>query len=87
MSHKKFKPVVETLRKCTDLIINTLTSTNLNNGLIKDLNNKIKLIKKHVSDGYKNCNHLRSRIILCSKFYAHKPKKRSSNVSLLNLFS
>lgn len=86
LTHKKFKPVVETLLKYTDFIKNTLTYTNLTNGPIEGINNKIKLIKR-VSYGYRNYNHLRNRIILCSKLYAYRPKKRLSNVSLLNLYN
>ncbi len=38
------------------------------------INNKIKLIKR-TSFGYGNYNHLRNRILLCSKLYAPKNKK------------
>ncbi|HCD4041448.1 TPA: transposase, partial [Staphylococcus aureus] len=38
------------------------------------INNKIKLIKR-TSFGYGNYNHLRNRILLCSKLYAPKSKK------------
>ncbi|KIT74389.1 ISL3 family transposase, partial [Staphylococcus aureus] len=47
---------------------------NLSNGPLEGINNKIKLIKR-TSFGYGSYNHLRNRILLCSKLYAPKSKK------------
>ncbi len=60
---------------------NTFDYYNLSNGPLEEINNKIKLIKR-TSFGYGNYNHLRNRILLCSKLYALKSKKevKLSNV-------
>ncbi|REI29285.1 hypothetical protein DOS81_07160 [Staphylococcus felis] len=56
------------------MIENTIAYKDFTNGPIEGINNKIKLIKR-VSFGYKNYNHLRNRIILCSRLYASTVKK------------
>ncbi|HDA0784718.1 TPA: ISL3 family transposase, partial [Staphylococcus aureus] len=43
--------------------------------------NKIKLIKR-TSFGYGSYNHLRNRILLCSKLYAPKSKKEVKQCSV-----
>lgn len=72
--HTKLKTVIRSLRKYIEYIKNTIEYNNLTNGPIEGINNKIKLIKR-VSFGYRNYNHLRNRIILCSRLYANQTKK------------
>ncbi|RZI01143.1 transposase, partial [Staphylococcus condimenti] len=48
--------------------------SNLTNGPLEGINNKIKLIKR-VSFGYRNFTNLRNRIILCTRLFSSNPKK------------
>ena len=65
----KLRPVIRTLRKLAPLIENTINYSNLTNGPIEGINNKIKLIKR-VSFGYRNYDNLRNRIIISSRLFA-----------------
>ncbi|HAR7074714.1 TPA: ISL3 family transposase, partial [Staphylococcus aureus] len=65
---------IKTLNRHENFIKNTFDYYNLSNGPLEGINNKIKLIKR-TSFGYGNYNHLRNRILLCSKLYAPKSKK------------
>ena len=60
-----------------------MTYSNLTNGPLEGINNKIKLIKR-VSFGYRNYDNLRNRIIITSRLFAQQ-KKRLNNLRLLNL--
>ena len=78
----KLRPVIRTLRRLA-FIENTMTYSNLTNGPLEGINNKIKLIKR-VSFGYRNYDNLRNRIIITSRLFA-STKKRLNNLRLLNL--
>ena len=60
-----------------------MTYSNLTNGPLEGINNKIKLIKR-VSFGYRNYDNLRNRIIITSRLFA-STTKRLNNLKLLNL--
>ncbi|NGB28830.1 transposase, partial [Staphylococcus aureus] len=62
------------IRICDTFNSVTFDYYNLSNGPLEGINNKIKLIKR-TSFGYGSYNHLRNRILLCSKLYAPKSKK------------
>ena len=51
-----------------------LTYSNLTNGPLEGINNKIKLIKR-VSFGYRNYDNLRNRIIITSRLFASTTKR------------
>lgn len=70
----KLKIAVRTLKNHHDMILNALEYSNLTNGPLEGINNKIKLIKK-VSFGYRNFTNLRNRIILCTRLFSSNPKK------------
>ncbi|MCH4477179.1 transposase, partial [Staphylococcus haemolyticus] len=53
---------------------NTMTYSNLTNGPLEGINNKIKLIKR-LSFGYRNYDNLRNRIIITSRLFASTSKK------------
>ncbi|SNV76718.1 ISL3 family transposase [Staphylococcus simiae] len=72
--HPSLKTAIKTLKKHACFIEHTFNYINLTNGPIEGINNKIKLIKR-TSFGYGNYNHLRNRILLCSKLYAPENKK------------
>ena len=74
MVYPKLQTVIRTFKKYILMIENTIEYKNITNGPIEGINNKIKLIKR-VSFGYRNYNHLRNRIILCSRLYASTTKK------------
>ncbi|PTE86490.1 hypothetical protein BUY89_14725, partial [Staphylococcus equorum] len=80
----KLRPVIRTLRRLTAFIENTMTYSNLTNGPLEGINNKIKLSKR-VSIGYRNYDNLRNRIIITSRLFASNTKKRLNNLRLLNL--
>ena len=61
-----------------------MTYSNLTNGPLEGINNKIKLIKR-VSFGYRNYDNLRNRIIITSRLFVSTTKKRLNNLKLLNL--
>ena len=65
----KLRPVIRTLRRLATFIENTMTYSNLTNGPLEGINNKIKLIKR-VSFGYRNYDNLRNRIIITSRLFA-----------------
>ncbi|MGX0048700.1 transposase, partial [Staphylococcus haemolyticus] len=48
--------------------------SNLTNGPLEGINNKIKLIKR-LSFGYRNYDNLRNRIIITSRLFASTTKK------------
>ncbi|HDR2198319.1 TPA: transposase, partial [Staphylococcus aureus] len=73
-AHSIVQRAIKTLNKHEYFIKNTFEYYNLSNGPLEGINNKIKLIKR-TSFGYGNYNHLRNRILLCSKLYAPKNKK------------
>ena len=79
----KLRPVIRTLRRLATFIENTMTYSNLTNGPLEGINNKIKLIKR-VSFGYRNYDNLRNRIIITSRLFA-STTKRLNNLRLLNL--
>ena len=79
----KLRPVIRTLRRLAAFIENTMTYSNLTNGPLEGINNKIKLIKR-LSFGYRNYDNLRNRIIITSRLFA-STKKRLNNLRLLNL--
>ena len=81
--YPKLRPVIRTLRRLAAFIENTMTYSNLTNGPLEGINNKIKLIKR-VSFGYRNYDNLRNRIIITSRLFA-STKKRLNNLRLLNL--
>ncbi|WP_142352051.1 transposase, partial [Staphylococcus haemolyticus] len=62
----KLRLVIRTLRRLATFIENTMTYSNLTNGPLEGINNKIKLIKR-VSFGYRNYDNLRNRIIITSR--------------------
>ncbi|MCU5747139.1 ISL3 family transposase [Staphylococcus sp. SQ8-PEA] len=70
----QLQTVVKTLKKYTSMIDNTMVYRNLTNGPLEGINTKIKLIQR-VSFGYRNFDHLRSRIILCTNLFVAHPKK------------
>ncbi len=70
----QLQTVIKTLRKHNRMISNTMEYHNLTNGPLEGINTKIKLIQR-ISFGYRNFNHLRSRIILCTNLFAANPKK------------
>lgn len=74
MVYPKLQTVICTFKKYILMIENTIEYKNITNGPVEVINNKIKLIKR-VSFGYRNYNHLRNRIILCSRLYASTTKK------------
>lgn len=78
-THSVVQRAIKTLNKHVYYIKNTFDYYNLSNGPLEGINNKIKLIKR-TSFGYGNYNHLRNRILLCSKLYAPKSKRKLSNV-------
>ena len=69
----KLRPVIRTLRRLA-FIENTMTYSNLTNGPLEGINNKIKLIKR-VSFGYRNYDNLRNRIIITSRLFASTTKE------------
>ncbi|HDE0485797.1 TPA: ISL3-like element ISSau8 family transposase, partial [Staphylococcus aureus] len=73
-THSVVQRAIKTLNKHVYFIKNTFDYYNLSNGPLEGINNKIKLIKR-TSFGYGSYNHLRNRILLCSKLYAPKSKK------------
>ncbi|HDG8499865.1 TPA: transposase, partial [Staphylococcus aureus] len=73
-AHSFVQRAIKTLNRHENFIKNTFDYYNLSNGPLEGINNKIKLIKR-TSFGYGNYNHLRNRILLCSKLYAPKSKK------------
>ena len=70
----KLRPVIRTLRRLATFIENTMTYSNLTNGPLEGINNKIKLIKR-VSFGYRNYDNLRNRIIITSRLFASTTKR------------
>lgn len=78
-THLVVQRAIKTLNKHAYFIKNTFDYYNLSNGPLEGINNKIKLIKR-TSFSYGNYNHLRNRILLCSKLYAPKSKRKLSNV-------
>ena len=78
----KLRPVIRTLRRLA-FIENTMTYSNLTNGPLEGINNKIKLIKR-VSFGYRNYDNLRNRIIITSRLFASTTKE-IKQLRLLNL--
>ncbi|QJI70976.1 ISL3 family transposase [Staphylococcus haemolyticus] len=70
----KLRPVIRTLRRLATFIENTMTYSNLTNGPLEGINNKIKLIKR-VSFGYRNYDNLRNRIIITSRLFVSTTKK------------
>lgn len=72
--HQTLKPAIRTLKRHMGFIQNTFSYINLSNGPLEGINNKVKLIKR-TSFGYRNYDHLRNRILLCSKLYAPTFKK------------
>ena len=70
----KLRPVIRTLRRLAAFIENTMTYSNLTNGPLEGINNKIKLIKR-VSFGYRNYDNLRNRIIITSRLFAQQQKR------------
>ena len=79
----KLRPVIRTLRRLATFIENTMTYSNLTNGPLEGINNKIKLIKR-VSFGYRNYDNLRNRIIITSRLFASTTKE-IKQPGLLNL--
>ncbi|HCY4499630.1 TPA: ISL3 family transposase [Staphylococcus aureus] len=73
-THSVVQRAIKTLNKHAYFIKNTFDYYNLSNGSLEGINNKIKLIKR-TSFGYGSYNHLRNRILLCSKLYAPQSKK------------
>ena len=51
-----------------------MTYSNLTNGPLEGINNKIKLIKR-VSFGYRNYDNLRNRIIITSRLFVSTTKE------------
>ncbi|REI21005.1 hypothetical protein DOS78_10505 [Staphylococcus felis] len=72
--HPKLQIVIRTFKKYILMIENTIAYKDFTNSPIEGINNKIKLIKR-VFFGYRNYNHLRNRIILCSRLHAFTVKK------------
>ena len=70
----KLQVAIRTLKNYHGMILNTLEFSNLTNGPLEGINNKIKLIKR-VSFGYRNFTNLRNRIILCTRLFSSNPKK------------
>ncbi|RZI05786.1 ISL3 family transposase [Staphylococcus condimenti] len=70
----KLQISIRTLKNYHDMVLNTLEYSNLTNGPLEGINNKIKLIKR-VSFGYRNFTNLRNRIILCTRLFSSNPKK------------
>ena len=60
--YPKLRPVIRTLRRLAAFIENTMTYSNLTNGPLEGINNKIKLIKR-VSFGYRNYDNLRNQLL------------------------
>ena len=77
----KLRPVIRTLRRLAAFIENTMTYSNLTNGPLEGINNKIKLIKR-VSFGYRNYDNLRNRIIIIRDYLRQQQKK--IKVSIIN---
>lgn len=61
--HPHLNTVIETFHKLSPAIRNSFR-TNLTNGIVEGMNNKIKLIKR-VSYGYRSFLNFRTRIMLC----------------------
>ncbi|MCS5312452.1 transposase, partial [Staphylococcus aureus] len=80
-THSVVQRAIKTLNKHAYFIKNTFDYYNLSNGPLEGINNKIKLIKR-TSFGYGSYNHLRNRILLCSKLYAPKSKKEVKQCSV-----
>ncbi|AKS65979.1 transposase [Staphylococcus schleiferi] len=70
----QLQTVIKTLRKHNEMINHTMEYSSLTDGPLEDINNKIKLIQR-ISFGYRNFEHLRSRIILCTNLFVAHPKK------------
>ncbi len=73
--YSKIKAAISSANKHLEKIKNTL-NTNYNNGKIKGINNKIKVIKR-VSYGYRSFDNFRLRVFLCfyhKKIYGLIPK-------------
>ena len=70
----KLRPVIRTFKTISAFIENTMTYSNLTNGPLEGINNKIKLIKR-VSFGYRNYDNLRNRIIITSRLFASTTKE------------
>ena len=70
----KLRPVIRTLRRLATFIENTMTYSNLTNGPLEGINNKIKLIKR-VSFGYRNYDNLRNRIIITRDYLPQQQKE------------
>ena len=69
----KLRPVIRTLRRLAAFIENTMTYSNLTNGPLEGINNKIKLIKRYllVIEIMIICN----RIIITSRLFASTTKR------------
>ena len=76
----KLRPVIRTLRRLAAFIENTMTYSNLTNGPLEGINNKIKLIKR-VSFGYRNYDNLRNRIIITSRLFVSTKKIKQLKVA------
>ena len=68
----KLRPVIRTLRRLA--FIENMTYSNLTNGPLEGINNKIKLIKR-VSFGYRNYDNLRNRIIILRDYLRQQQKE------------
>ena len=82
----KLRPVIRTLRRLAAFIENTMTYSNLTNGPLEGINNKIKLIKR-VSFGYRNYDNLRNRIINSRLFASTKKEIKQPKVANLNIWT
>ncbi len=78
---KGLKRVIQTLIKYLPYITNTVKYPHLTNGPIEGINNKIKLIKR-VSYGYRNFYNFRNRILVISRMFVSKHKKRTKSLKI-----
>ena len=74
----KLRPVIRTLRRLALSL--KMTYSNLTNGPLEGINNKIKLIKR-VSFGYRNYDNLRNRIIITSRLFAQQKEIKQPKVA------
>ncbi|MGO4942235.1 transposase [Ruoffia tabacinasalis] len=76
------KRVLRSFKKYLPYIRNSFTYTGLTNGPLEGTNNKIKVLKRNAY-GYRNYSHFRNRILLMTRLYEPKPKKKDQATLLV----
>lgn len=76
------KRVLRTFKKYQKYIYNSFIYNGLTNGPLEGINNKIKVLKRNAY-GYRNYSHFRDRILLMTRLYEPKPKKKDQTTVLV----